>query len=376
MRRTRSPIRHTLRLLQESSPQKHFLSNMTLVLGLLYNALGAFCAASFYIPFKKVRRWNWETYWNVGNTLAYAVVPVVTAYLTVPDLLSVLRASPLSSMIYCSMFGFLWGIGNLLWGLSIRYLGLSLGYAVTMGSCAAFGTIMTPLYTGELGALLTTTSGQVSLGSVAVCLVGIAVCGWAGWAKERETSPSQLETSIGEFSFTKGMVVALLCGLLSACFEFGLRAGKPVADRAVELGTNPNFKNNLVCMLLLVGGALSNFVWCIFLNLRNRTVKEYYRRQGVSLFSNYALCALAGGLAYLGFMFYGMCAPKMGQYDFASWSIYMALIIAFSNIWGLVFREWQGSSKRTLVMIAAGMITLIASVGIAGFGAYLASFPR
>jgi L-rhamnose-H+ transport protein len=245
-----------------------------------------------------------------------------------------------------------------------------------MGSCAAFGTIMTPLYTGEFGALLTTTSGRVSLGSVVVCLAGIAVCGWAGLAKERETSPALQETSIGEFDFTKGMVVALLCGMLSACFAFGIEAGKPIADRAADSGTNPNFTNNLVCMLLLVGGAISNFVWCIILNLRNRTFREYYSSQDVSLVANYALCALAGGIAYLGFMFYGMSAPKMGKYDFASWSIYMALIIAFGNIWGLLFREWQGSSKRTLGIIFAGIMTLIASVSIAGFGAYLASSLR
>ncbi|MCX6867001.1 MAG: L-rhamnose/proton symporter RhaT [Verrucomicrobia bacterium] len=345
---------------------------MVLVFGLLYNALGALCAASFYIPFKKVQRWSWETYWNVGNTLAYAIAPVITAFITVPDLLSVLRSSPPGSIVYCCVFGFLWGIGNLLWGLSIRYLGLSLGYALTMGYCAAFGTIMPPLFAGKLGALLTTTSGLVTLGSVVVCLVGIAVCGWAGLAKERELSQEQKKESIGEFDFKKGMVVALLCGIMSACFAFGIEAGKPIADQALAVGANANFVNNLVCMLILVGGALSNFVWCVILNLKNRTLKEYYGSRDVSLLSNYLLCALAGAVAYLGFMFYGMCAPKMGKCDFASWSIYMALIIAFSNIWGLLFREWKGSGKRTLMIIFGGIITLIASVGIAGLGAYLA----
>jgi len=345
---------------------------MNLVFGLLYNALGAFCAASFYIPFKKVQRWAWETYWNVGNTLAYAVAPVIAAFITVPNLLSVLRSSPPRSIIACCLFGFLWGIGNLLWGLSIRYLGLSLGYALTMGYCAAFGTIMPPLFTGKFGDLITTASGLVTFGSVIVCLVGIAVCGWAGWAKERELSQEQKKESIGEFDFKKGMVVALLCGIMSACFAFGIEAGKPIADQASELGTNPNFVNNLVCMLILGGGAISNFIWCVILNLKNRTLKEYYSSQDVSLFSNYLLCTLAGGVVYLGFMFYGMCTPKMGKHDYASWSIYMALIIAFSNIWGLLFREWKGSSKRTLMIIMGGILILVISVGITGLGAYLA----
>jgi L-rhamnose-H+ transport protein len=345
---------------------------MVLAIGILYNALGAFCAASFYIPFRKVRGWAWETYWNVGNTLAYAIVPVIAAFVTVPDLVSVLRASPPGSIVYCCVFGFLWGIGNLLWGLSIRYLGLSLGYALTMGYCAAFGTILPPLVTGKFGALLTTTSGLVASGSVVVCLAGIAVCGWAGLAKERELSQERNKESIGEFDFKKGMVVALLCGIMSACFAFGIEAGKPIADRALASGVNPDFANNLVCMLILVGGAVSNFVWCVILNLRNRTMKEYYSSGDVSLSSNYLLCALAGLIAYAGFMFYGMCAPKMGKCDFASWSIYMALIIVFSNIWGLLFREWKGSGKRTLMLIVGGIIILIVSVGMAGLGAYLA----
>jgi len=257
----------------------------------------------------------------------------------------------------------------LLWGLSIRHLGLSLGYALTMGYCAAFGTIMPPLFTGKFGNLITTASGLVTLGSVIVCLVGIAVC---GWAKERELSQEQKKESIGEFDFKKGMVVALLCGIMSACFAFGIEAGKPIAKQASESGTNPNFVNNLVCMLILGGGAISNFIWCVILNLKNRTLKEYYSSQDVSLFSNYLLCTLAGGVVYLGFMFYGMCTPKMGKHDYASWSIYMALIIAFSNIWGLLFREWKGSSKRTLMIIMGGILILVISVGITGLGAYLA----
>ena len=345
---------------------------MTFILGLLYNTLGALCAASLYIPFRKVRGWAWETYWNVANTLAYAVVPVVAALMTVPHLLLVLRSSPPSSIVACCVLGFCWGIGNLLWGLSIRYLGLSLGYALTLGYCAAFGTIMPPIYDGTFGELLNTTPGVVTLGSVVVCLAGIAVCGWAGSAKERELSPEHKKESIEEFHFKKGMVVALLCGIMSACFAFAIEAGKPIAEKALELGANPNFVNNPVCMLTLGAGAISGFLWCVFLNIKNRTLGDYCRSRQTPLVSNYVLCTLSGTVAYLGFMFYGMCAPKMGKYDFASWSIYMALIIALSNIWGLLFREWKGCSKRTLMTIFSGITILVVSAIMTGLGAYLA----
>jgi L-rhamnose-H+ transport protein len=309
----------------------------------------------------------------VANTLAYAVAPVIVAFLTVPDLIAVLHSSPLSSIIACCLFGLLWGLGNMMWGLSIRYLGLSLGYALSLGFTAAFGTIMPPIFQGIFAEVVSTISGMVTLSSVAVCLLGIAVCGWAGFSKERELSNEQKEESIKEFNFKKGIWVALLCGILSACFAFGILAGKPIAEQSLAFGTNPDLANNLVCMLILGGGAISNFIWCISLNIKNRTIKEYFRRQEKSLVSNYLLCALSGGIAYLGFMFYGMSTLRMGKYDFASWSIYMALIIAFSNIWGLIFHEWKGSSKRTLVLIFSGIFILVLSVIINGLGAYLAS---
>jgi len=346
------------------------------ITGLLYNLFGAFFSASLYIPFKKIRFWAWETYWNVGNTLAYAAAPVIVAFLTVPDLMAVLRSSPAISIISCCLFGLLWGLGNMMWGLSIRYLGLSLGYALTLGFTAAFGTIMPPIFEGIFVEVITSLSGMVTFGSVAVCLLGIAVCGWAGFSKERELSQEQKKESIEEFNFKKGIWVALLCGIVSACFAFGIAAGKPIAEQSLAFGTNPNFLNNLVCMLILGGGAISNFTWCISLNIKNRTIKDYFRAGQRSLVSNYLWCALSGGIAYLGFMFYGMSTLKMGKYDFASWSIFMALIIAFSNIWGLIFREWKGSSKRTLALIFSGISILVISVLINGLGAYLASIGK
>jgi len=337
-------------------------------LGLFLNAIGSLAAASLYIPFKIVRKWAWESYWNVGNTLGYAVAPVLVASMTVPHLLEVLRTSPIA----CYLFGFLWGIGNMLWGLSIRYLGLSLGYALTLGYCAAFGTIMPPLFSSEFGDLLSTMSGLVTLSSVVVCLMGIAVCGWAGLAKERELSQEQKKESIGEFNFKKGMWVALLCGIMSACFAYGIAAGKPIAARALALGTSPNFQNNTVCLLVCGGGATSNFIWCIILNIRNRTIKDYYKTRHETLLPNYLLCASAGIIMYLGFMFYGMSTTKMGKYDYASWSIFMALNIAFSNLWGLLFHEWRGVSRRTILIIGSGIIILVVSSIITGLGSYLA----
>jgi len=174
-------------------------------LGVLLHALGGFAVGSFYIPFKKVRDWAWESYWLVGGFFSWIIMPLVVAWLTVPELFSVLGDAPQSSIFWCYVFGLLWGIGGLTFGLSMRYLGMSLGYAIALGFCAAFGTIIPPVFRGEFGYLVTHVSGLTTLAGVLVCLVGIGICGWAGVSKENELSEEKKKEIIREFNFTKGL---------------------------------------------------------------------------------------------------------------------------------------------------------------------------
>ncbi|MHC4619528.1 MAG: L-rhamnose/proton symporter RhaT [Planctomycetota bacterium] len=342
-------------------------------LGVILHALGGFAAGSFYIPFKKVRNWAWETYWLVGGFFAWVIAPLVIALATVPDLLTVLRQAPPQSVFFCYLFGLLWGVGGVTFGLSMRYLGMSLGYALALGFCAAFGTIIPPIATGAFGELVARGSGLTTLGGVVVCLAGIAVCGWAGMFKERELSEEKKRETIKEFNFAKGLWVATFAGVMSACMAFGIAAGKPIARLAVEKGVAPLWQNSVVFVCILAGGFTTNLIWCLFLNARNGTSKDYVKAGDASLASNYVFCALAGITWYLQFMFYGMGTTKMGKYDFSSWTIHMAFIIVFSNIWGLIFREWKGTSRRTHRIIFFGILVLVLSTVVVGFGNYLAS---
>ncbi len=341
--------------------------------GVLLHAIGGFAAGSFYIPFKKVRKWSWESYWLVGGIFAWIVAPWTAAFLTVPDLFKVLSTSPAGSMAASFIFGVLWGVGGLTFGLSMRYLGMSLGYALALGYCAAFGTIIPPVYFGTFGALLTSVSGLVTLGGVLICLTGIAVAGWAGISKERELSEDQKKETIKEFNFKKGVWIALVCGIMSACFAFGIAAGKPIAENAAKLGTASLWVNSPVFILIMAGGFTTNLIWCLYLNVKNHSLKDYIHGGDASLFQNYFFSSLAGIIWYFQFMFYGMGTTKMGRYDFSSWTIHMAFIIVFSNIWGLIFREWKGSSRRTLSIIFTGIFVLILSACIIGLGNYIAS---
>ncbi len=345
---------------------------MNPVLGIVLHAIGGFAAGSFYIPFKKVRIWAWESYWLVSGFFAWMIMPWVVAFLTVPKLLTVLRTSPVGSLAACYLFGILWGIGGLTFGLSMRYLGMSLGYALALGYCAAFGTIIPPIYFGTFIKMLGSISGLVTLGGIVVCLFGIGICGWAGISKERELSDEQKKETIKEFNFKKGVWIALLCGVMSACFAFGITAGKPIAELAVSLGTTSLWMNSPVFIVILLGGFTTNFIWCVFLNVKNHTSGDYFKSGDASLFINYFFSALAGIIWYFQFMFYGMGTTKMGEYDFSSWSIHMAFIIVFSNLWGLFFREWKGTSFRTHRIIISGILVLIASTIVIGLGNYIA----
>jgi L-rhamnose-H+ transport protein len=342
--------------------------------GLLLIAIGGLASATFYIPFKKVRGWTWETYWLVFGCTSWLLVPWLIAFMTVPDLLGALRASPFSAVALCYGFGALWGIGSLTNGLAIRYLGLSLGYAIPLGLCAALGTLLPPALAGTLGKLLQSMSGQLTLASVVLGLAGIAICAKAGLDKDRELSSAEKRSAVNEFNLGRGILLALFAGIMSAGMAFGISAGRPLAEKAIHYGTPELWQSTLLFAVLLLGGFTINAIWCITLSLRNRTTCEIVRTSAGSLLSNYLLCVLAGSLWSLQSLFYGMGESKLGKYRFAGWSVLMVSIIIFSNFWGLIFGEWKGTSRATRRWLVMGLLVLTFSSMLTGYGSYLADF--
>lgn len=345
------------------------------LLGVLLHAIGGLAAASFYVPLKGVRGWKWETAWLINGIASWVIVPFVVAMLTVPDLLGVLREAPAGALWWSYFFGLLWGVGGLTFGLSVRYLGLSLGYALALGFCAAFGTLIPPIFFGTFDTLLATNSGRVIVAGVVVCLLGIAICGAAGMRKERETVSDEAaaeRTAKGDFSFMKGLWVAIFAGVMSACMAFALTAGAPINESALAHGTSPIWQGMPTLVVVLVGGFTTNVAWCLFLGFRNRSYGDY-TDTGTPLLLNYLLAALAGTIWYLQFMFYQMGTTQLGEaYDFSSWTVHMAFIIVFSNLWGLALREWGGTSARTRLLIWTGILVLIGSTVVVGVGNYIA----
>lgn len=546
-------------------------------LGVFFHWLGGLASGSFYVPYKGVKKWSWETYWLVGGFFSWIICPWLLASLMTTDILGVLHQTPGVTLWWAYFFGAMWGFGGLTFGLTMRYLGMSLGMGVALGYCAAFGTLVPPVFRNELWSIVSTRSGQVTLIGVLVCLSGIAVAAYAGLTKEREMPEAEKKKAIAEFNFSKGILVATFSGIMSACFAFGLAAGKPIEDltycsdiihsaakegklipapalvkdtestnlvemlkqsgffsatslehgklslasviealeapltlnaqlagldapsakadtsqngdaesklaklktqldaatrsfpqklialnqaqgplaerlrryqsniealkgRPAELNTIAGLtdfvrkevavaavmsgvdflslhkKHQLwtglpVLIVVLLGGFTTNFIWCTLLNLKNGTGYQYLskttrprhfparneetiietaidapsaevvahipggkRNNAVSQvprLSNYCFSALAGTTWYFQFFFYTMGATQMGKYDFASWTLHMASIIIFSTMWGWIFREWKGSSRKAHGLIAGGIATLILSTIIIGLGTWL-----
>jgi L-rhamnose-H+ transport protein len=346
-------------------------------LGVLFHWMGGLASASFYVPYRFVKRWSWETYWLAGGIFSWIIAPWLIALFWTRDLLSVLRATSPHDLFWPFFFGLLWGVGGLTFGLTMRYLGLSLGMAIVLGLCAAFGTLMPPLFAGEFASkVLGTQSGRIILLGVAVCVLGIAVAGMAGVAKERATSLAERRAVIAEFNLKKGIAVAILSGVMSACFAYGLAAGDPIRALTLAKGTPPLWQGLPVLVVVLVGGFTTNFIWSVFLNIRNKSTYEYFaghsrNNEAVPLLRNYLFCALAGCTWYMQFFFYTMGETQMGIYKFSSWTLHMASIIIFSSLWGLALKEWRGAGSLALRLLFGALLLLVLSTMIVGYGNYL-----
>jgi len=264
-------------------------------------------------------------------------------------------------------FGALWGFGGLTFGLSIRYLGVALGQSIALGLCAAFGTLIPPVIAGE--SLFSSTTGILTIIGVSVTVAGIAIIGYAGSLKSKEMTEEEKRAAVKEFALKKGIFIAVFAGVMSACFNFGFESGKPIEEVALAHGTNPLFQKNPSLIFILFGGFITNLIYCGYLNIKNKTYKDYYTVSGGVFLNNLFFTFLAGFLWFLQFHFFGMGSSKLpeGMAVFG-WSILMALNIAISNIWGIFLDEWKGAKRKTIIVLVIGIVVLILSTFVVKLG--------
>ncbi len=358
---------------------------MQALFGVIFHFIGGFASGSFYIPYKKVKQWSWESYWLVGGIFSWLIVPFVSAWLTIPDYMEIIRHTDGGILWLTYFFGVLWGVGGLTYGLGVRYLGVALGSSIILGLCSVFGALLPSVYyqfypvSGKdtIGDLVSNGWGQMVLLGLLVCVIGIILCGKAGGMKDKDLKQAGNTGASGtEYKIGLGLFVSIVSGVLSACFAFGIDAGKVMAEEANEAwkALNPGqgeflFQNNVTYIIILLGGLTTNFIWCMGLNIKNKSFGDYTNSE-TPLLSNYIFSAIAGTTWFMQFFFYGMGESKLGNGP-SSWILHMAFIILTANSWGLILNEWKGVKRRTLRTIIWGIITILLSVLIVGYGNYL-----
>jgi L-rhamnose-H+ transport protein len=381
-------------------------------LGVLIFTLGGLAGAVFYLPFKKVKNWAWESYWMIYAVFGLIVVPWLLALSTAPNVMSVLKATPRPELAYCYLCGAMWGVGGLTWGLMIRYLGVGLGLAIGCGLCSAAGTLVPKILRGEFGQLFQSSAGVVSLVGVFVSLIGIVMVGMAGMSKEKELPEAEKKKAVAEFNFRKGIMVAIFSGLMSAGMGFGL-VGGPASEFKAQYGsqtriakgqpnqlpqelsdaprsfydkdaqwwvapaalpgertTSTTWRGMPVLVVVLLGGFAVNFFWCLFLNLKNKTTSDYLKSDS-PLIGNLLFAGLAGAIWCSQFICFKTGAPAMGRTAYVGWAVLMAAQIMFSTLLGIFLGEWRGTSARTRSLLAAGLALLVLTAFITGYSGYL-----
>ena len=338
------------------------------MIGILLIAIGSLAASSFYVPFKKVKVWAWESYWISQGLAAWIICPWVFALLTVPSgtLMDIIHDAPTSAKWLSIMFGALWGVGGLTFGLSIRYMGIALGQSLVLGLTAALGTLIPSIVAGEN--LFASRAGILTMIGVAVALAGITIVGYAGILKNKSLTEEERKAAVKDFALKKGIPIAIISGIMSACFAYGFQSGKPIEEVAAQYGTHELFVSNPTLIFILFGGFVTNAIYCVWLNIKNGSYKDYINVSGAVFLNNIAFTFLAGLLWFLQFHFYGMGKSQVpASMEAFLWSILMALSISFSNIWGLFLKEWKGINRKTVVVLIIGIIILILSTFVINF---------
>lgn len=342
------------------------------IIGTGLHAVGGISAASCYMPFEGIKKWSWGTFWIVQALFAWLIMPFVIGYFTVPNLGAVLREAPSSAFWAAFILGATYGFGGLSFGYAIRNIGYSLTYTISIGISAVLGTVVPLFLNGTVIQQFTKTGGGIVLAGMVISIVGVALCGRAGFLKEKNLAEKEGKAKLG-FNMKKGLFLTLIAGTLSAVWGISLEFGQPISDIAAKYGAG-HFEGNAKLIVSSMGCLVTNLTWFIVVTIKDGSIKSLWQRKEVGnkrFFGNYALSALAGSLWYTQFFFYGLGHVKMGSFMFASWVLHMSMLIFFSYIIGVIMKEWGGVKRRTYVTLVIALLVLVGSFVLMSYGSYI-----
>lgn len=349
------------------------MSTPNSLLGTLLHAVGGISAASCYLPSTKTKGWSWNTFWLAQSVFAWLIVPLLLAWLTVPNFFSIIAEVPSKPFWMALFLGSIYGFGGMSFGKAINHIGYSLTYTIAIGISAVVGAIMPLMVFGGLGDFFTKPGGTIVLLGMLLSIVGVVICGWAGFKKEKDLSSEKLNKA--GFNMMLGLGLTIIAGVLSGVFNLSLEYGQPIADMAAQNGAG-HFEGNAKLVVSTFGCFITNAIWYIIAGFKQKTITEFLPSKNEkdaakgNLLRNWLLSSLTGSLWCLQFFFYGLGHVKMGEYQYASWVLHMSMLIFFSYIVGVIMKEWKNVKKQTYLILIIGLVVLILSFCVTSYGSY------
>jgi len=319
--------------------------------GLLLLFIAGIMNASFAVPMKFTRGWLWENTWLVWSVFSLLGLPLVLAFSAVPGYGGILHAAQ-STVLLVVLCGAAWGVAQVLFGLALDRIGIALTFSIVLGLSAAMGSLI-PLIRFHRDELFT-HSGIVSLAGIALVIAGVAVCAVAGRMRDRARVSEDARTGFGA-----GLFMAVVSGVCASMMNVGFAYGSPLSDAAAAHGANTLWLSDAVWAPLLIGGAIPNILYCIFLLQKNKTAPKFSIGSGRNV-------ALAFTMALLWFgsnILYGISTAYLGALGkVVGWPLFMSLIVILAGALGVITGEWKGSDPRALRIQGLATLILIGAV--------------
>jgi L-rhamnose-H+ transport protein len=341
------------------------------IIGTGLHAIGGISASSCYLPNTQTKNWSWGTFWLAQALFAWVIMPLLIGWLTVPGFFQILIDAPAKPFWIAFLLGAVYGFGGMSFGKAIKQIGYSLTYTLAIGISAVLGTIFPMLIFGGLGDFFAKPGGGIVLIGMILSLLGVVICGWAGFKKEKDLDAANVGKA--GFNMTVGLLLTIVAGVLSGVFNLSLEYGKPIADMAAQNGAG-HFEGNAKLVISTSGCFVVNMIWFLIAGFRNGTLREFLPQNGSSgniIARNWFWSALAGSLWCFQFFFYGLGHVKMGNFQFASWVLHMSMLIFFSYIVGVLMKEWKSVKFKTYILLITGLLILITSFCITSYGSYI-----
>lgn len=341
------------------------------ILGTFLHSVGGISASSCYTPQAKVKNWSWGTFWLVQASFAWVIAPLFLGWLTVPDFFHILATAPGDVFWGAFLLGGLYGFGGMSFGFAIKHIGYSLTYTISIGISAVLGTLTPLLLNGKLIEYFTRPGSSIIVSGMILSVVGVALCGWAGFRKEHDLA--RLDNQMVKFRMKTGLILAIIGGVLSGVFNISLEHGQPIADMAAQNGAGV-FEGNAKMIVSTSGCFVVNFIWFMVLGVRDKTLREFTVSEylsGNTLLKNILWSALAGVMWSTQFLFYGLGHVQMGRFQFISWVLHMSMLIFFSYGIGIIMKEWKNVSKNTYITLIIALLTLVVSFVVMTIGSYI-----